>query len=135
MVKRHIMNVAGLTRIALGVMAFTIACASSQGRTSETPPAPTASTATAPGEGGGSTSPLERYVGTYQISPQLTAVIRLQGTTLIREMNGQQTVLTPISATRFRAGAGELEFETDQGGRVMMVLRHGTETMRIPRRR
>jgi hypothetical protein len=126
-------NIAASTPIALGVMVFTIACASGQGRTSETPP-PTASTATAPGEAG-STSALERYVGTYQISPQLTAVIRLQGTTLIREMNGQQTVLTPISATKFRAGAGELEFETDQGGRVMMVLRHGTETMRIPRRR
>jgi hypothetical protein len=50
---------------------------------------------------------------------------------VIPEMNGQQTVLTPISGT----GAGEVEFETDQGGRVMMVLRHGTETMRIPRRR
>ena len=73
-------------------------------------------------------------MGSYQISPQLTAVIRLQGTTLIRVMKGQQTVLTPISETRFKAGGGEVEFETDRAGRVMMVLRHGTETMRIPRR-
>ena len=125
------MNIATSARMSLGAMALTIACAGGQARTSETPPpAPAAASAsTAPEEG------LARYVGTYQISPQLTAVIRLQGTTLIRDMNGQQTVLTPISATRFRAGAGELEFETDQGGRVMMVLRHGTETMRIPRRR
>ena len=68
------MNIAASTRIALGVMALTIACAGAQGRTSETPqPAPAAaSTATAPEEG------LARYVGTYQISPQLTAVIRLR---------------------------------------------------------
>jgi hypothetical protein len=128
------MNIAGSTRIALGIMALTMACAGAQGGTSQTPQAG-ASTTTASEAGGTSTSALERYVGTYQISPQLTAVIRLQGTTLVREMNGQQTVLTPISGTRFKAGAGEVEFETDQGGRVMMVLRHGTETMRIPRRR
>jgi hypothetical protein len=112
-------------------MALTIACAGGQARTTETPQS--APTATAPA-GGSASSTLERYVGTYQINPQLTAVIRLQGNTLIRVMNGQQTVLTPISATRFKAGGGELEFETDQAGRVTMVLRHGTETMRIPRR-
>ena len=128
------MNIAGSTRIALGIMALTMACAGAQSGTSQTPP-PAASTTTASEAGSTSTSALERYVGTYQISPQLTAVIRLQGTTLIRDMNGQQTVLTPISAMKFRAGAGELEFEIDQGGRVLMVLRHGTETMRIPRRR
>jgi hypothetical protein len=65
--RRHIMNIAASAPIALGVMAFAVACASAQGRTSETPPpAPTVSTPTAPGEGGGSTSALERYVGTYQ---------------------------------------------------------------------
>ena len=129
------MNITTSTRIALGVMALTIACAGAQGRTSEAPqPAPTP--ASAPEGGGGPTSSaLERYVGTYQISPQLTAVIRLQGTTLIRDMNGQQTVLTPFSETRFKAGAGEVEFEIDRAGRVIMVLRHGSETMRIPRRR
>ena len=125
------MNITTSYRLALGAMAFTIACASGQASTTETAqPAPAA---TAPA-GGGASSALERYVGTYQINPQLTAVIRLQGNTLIRVMNGQQTVLTPISATRFKAGGGELEFETDQAGRVTMVLRHGTETMRIPRR-
>ncbi len=125
------MNITRASRLALGVMTLTIACAGGQARTAETPqPAPAA---TAPA-GGGASSALERYVGTYQISPQLTAVIRLQGTRLVRVMNGEQIVLTPISATRFKAGAGELEFETDQAGRVMMVLRHGTETMRIPRR-
>ena len=126
------MNIAKSPRTALGVMALTIACACGQARTTETPqPAPTATAPT----GGSTSSALERYVGTYQISPQVTAVIRLQGTRLVRVMNGEQTVLTPISATRFKAGAGELEFETDQAGRVMMVLRHGSETMRIPRRR
>ena len=125
------MNIAASARLALGVMTLTIACAGATARTTETPPSapPAPSTATAPEEG------LARYVGTYQISPQLTARIRLEGTTLIRDMNGQQTVLTPISETRFKAGAGEVEFEIDRGGRVMMVLRHGTETMRIPRRR
>ena len=125
------MTITSSPRIALGVMALTIGCASTQGQTAETPrPAP----AVAAPAGGGASSALERYVGTYQISPQLTAVIRLQGTRLVRIMNGEQTVLTPISANRFKAGAGEVEFETDQAGRVMMVLRHGSETMRIPRR-
>ena len=129
--RRHIVNIAASARIALGVMVLTTACAGAKAPATDTPPPATtaASAATAPEEG------LARYVGSYQIGPQLTAVIRLQGTTLIRDMNGQQTVLAPISATRFKAGAGELEFEVDRAGRVMMVLRHGTETMRIPRRR
>ena len=112
-------------------LALTFACAGGQARTSPPPQQAPASTSTATAAEVG----LARYVGTYQINPQVTAVIRFDGTRLVRVMNGEQQVLTPISDTRFRVGAGELEFETDQAGRVMMVLRHGTETMRIPRRR
>src|SRR5690349_6263221 len=123
------MNLVLSARIALGVLALTIGCKSTQAGPSTTPTqAPTtASAATAPEAGGVPRSVLERYVGEYQLTPQVTAMIRLKGNTLIREMMGQQQVLTPISETRFKLGGGEVEFETDQAGKVTMVIRNGIE--------
>jgi hypothetical protein len=77
---------------------------------------------------------LERYVGSYQLTPQVTAEIRLKGSTLVREMMGQQQVLTPITETRFKLGGGEVEFVTDQAGRVTMVIRNGIDEKRYRKR-
>src|SRR5437868_6811459 len=101
------------------VLSLTIACAGSKAQPETQPQA---STATAPAGGGVTKGVLERYVGEYQMTPQVTAVIRLRGNTLVRAIMGQETVLTPISETRFKLGGGEVEFVTDKAGGVTMVI-------------
>ena len=121
---------------ALGFLGLIMACAGSQARTTTIPPQapPTVSAAVASEGGGVPKSVLEKYVGEYQLTPQVTAEIRLKGNTLVREMMGQQQVLTPITEKRFKLGGGEVEFETDQAGRVTMIIRNGGEEKRIRRR-
>ena len=128
------MRITSSSGIALGVLALTTACASTQARPSATQAPAAASTATATEAGGVPRSVLERYVGEYQLNPQVTAVVRLRGNTLIREIMGQQQVFTPISETRFKLGGGEVEFVTDQAGKVTMVVRTGVEEKRYPRK-
>jgi hypothetical protein len=80
-------------------------------------------------------SVLERYVGVYEYLPgqmgrtDLTIVVRLKGDTLTRWM-GQETVLTPLSETRFRVGSTSLvvEFVVDEAG-VTQVLGSGGQQM------
>jgi hypothetical protein len=77
-------------------------------------------------------SVLERYVGIYEYIPgqmnrtDLRVVIRLKGDTLTRWMGREETVLTPISETRFRVGSTSLvtEFVIDEAG-VTQVLGSG----------
>ena len=80
-------------------------------------------------------SVLERYVGTYEYIPgqmqrtDLRIRVRLEGDTLVREM-GPESVLTPISETRFRVGDTSLmvEFVVDDAG-VTQVLGTGFQQM------
>lgn len=80
-------------------------------------------------------SVLERYVGTYEYIPgqmqrtDLRIRVRLKGDTLVREM-GQESVLTPLSETRFRVGDTSLmvEFVVDEAG-VTQVLGTGFQQM------
>jgi hypothetical protein len=80
-------------------------------------------------------SVLERYVGTYEYIPgqmqrtDLRIRVRLKGDTLVREM-GPDSVLTPISETRFRVGDTSLtvEFVVDEAG-VTQVLGSGFQQM------
>jgi len=80
-------------------------------------------------------SVLERYVGTYEYIPgqmqrtDLRIRVRLEGDTLVREM-GKESVLTPISETRFRVGDTSLmvEFVVDEAG-VTQVLGTGFQQM------
>ena len=80
-------------------------------------------------------SVLERYVGTYEyIAGQMQRTdlrirVRLEGDILVREM-GPESVLTPISETRFRVGDTSLmvEFVVDEAG-VTQVLGTGFQQM------
>ena len=80
-------------------------------------------------------SVLERYVGTYEYIPgqmqrtDLRIRVRLDGDTLVREM-GPESVLTPVSATRFRVGDTSLmvEFVVDEAG-VTQILGSGFQQM------
>ena len=80
-------------------------------------------------------SVLERYVGTYEyIAGQMQRTdlrirVRLEGDILVREM-GPESVLTPISETRFRVGDTSLmvEFVVDDAG-VTQVLGSGFQQM------
>lgn len=82
-------------------------------------------------------SVLERYVGVYEYIPgqmsrtDLIVVVRLKGDTLIRAMGGQrESVLTPISETRFKVGDTSLitEFVIDDAG-VTQVMGTGFQQM------
>jgi hypothetical protein len=81
-------------------------------------------------------SVLERYVGTYEFIPgqmkrtDLRVVVRLRGDTLIRQMGPEETVLTPISETRFRVGNTRLmvEFVEDEAG-VTQVMGSGFQQL------
>lgn len=78
---------------------------------------------------------LERYVGTYEYIPgqmqrtDLRIRVRLKGDTLVREM-GPESVLTPISETKFRVGDTSLmvEFVVDDAG-VTQILGSGFQQM------
>jgi hypothetical protein len=81
-------------------------------------------------------SVLERYVGTYEyIAGQMSRtdlriVIRLKGDTLIRMMGAQETVLIPVSETRFQVDGTSLvtEFVVDEAG-VTQVLGSGFQQL------
>jgi hypothetical protein len=77
---------------------------------------------------------LEKYAGEYQLNPQVTAVVRVKGDQLIREIMGQQQVFIPISETRFKLGGGEVEFVIDEAGGVTMVVGKGPDEKRYPRK-
>jgi hypothetical protein len=80
-------------------------------------------------------SVLQRYVGTYEFLPgqlgrtDLRVVVRLEGGTLIRSMQGEYA-LTPISETRFRVGDTSLitEFVVDEAG-VTQVMGSGFQQL------
>jgi len=82
-------------------------------------------------------SVLERYVGVYEYIPgqmkrtDLRVVVRLKGDTLTRWM-GKESVLTPISETRFRVGSTSLvtEFVVDEAG-VTQVMGSGFQQMLV----
>lgn len=121
------------SRTVAAILSLTIACAGAQAGSSEARPQGSPAPATAASSETVPKSVLERYVGQYQLTPQVIATVRLSGNTLVREIMGQQTVFTPISETRFRLGGGEAEFVTDQAGRVTMVVRNGADEKRYPR--
>lgn len=119
------MSIATSARIAIRVLALTVAI---HPVAAQQPPPPQAISV--------SRSVLERYVGEYVYPTGGLALIRLRGDTLIREMNGQQDVFTPISETRFRAGNSPwiADFVIDQAGSVTQTLRAGNgPEIRIPR--
>lgn len=78
---------------------------------------------------------LERYVGIYEYIPgqmsrtDLSIAIRLRGDTLTRWM-GKESVLIPLSETRFKVGDTSLtvEFVVDEAG-VTQVLGTGGQQM------
>jgi hypothetical protein len=81
---------------------------------------------------------LERYVGEYEYLPgqmsrtDLSVTIRLKGDTLLGLGSGmRETVLTPLSETRFQLGSTSLvwEFESDQANGVTLVMGSGFQQM------
>jgi hypothetical protein len=117
------MSISRSTGIAAGVLALTIGCAGAKAAPIEPQQQSSAASSTpAAGPLRVSKSVLERYVGEYPLNPQVTAVIRVQGENLVREIMGQQQILTPISETRFKLGAGEAQFEVDKSGAVTMIV-------------
>ena len=109
------MSIATSARIAIGVLGLIIAVRPIDAQQ------PAAAAVSVP------RSVLERYVGEYVYPTGTLALMRLRGDTLIREMNGQQDIYTPLSETRFRAGNTPFvaEFVTDQAGAVTQLLRAG----------
>jgi hypothetical protein len=81
-------------------------------------------------------SVLERYVGEYVYPSGATAMVRLRGDTLYREIPGQQVPFVPLSATRFKLGpVFTAEFVIDAAGGVTKILSDGLGTeFRLPRR-
>jgi hypothetical protein len=81
-------------------------------------------------------SVLERYVGEYSIPNGRTVLIRLQGDTLIQQVERRSIILVPISETRFLLSAVfTVEFVIDQAGDVTMITGNGIEQeLRIPRK-
>jgi hypothetical protein len=83
-----------------------------------------------------STSVLGKYVGTYEYIPgqmsrtDLRILIRLRGDTLIRVIGAEETVLTPLSETRFRVAGTSLvtEFVVDEAG-VTQVMGRGFQQL------
>jgi hypothetical protein len=81
-------------------------------------------------------SVLERYVGVYEFIPgqmkrtDLRIVIGLKGDTLFRKMGAQETVLTPVSNTRFKVGTTLLmvDFVIDDAG-VTQVMGSGFQQL------
>ena len=88
-------------------------------------------------------SVLERYVGTYEFVPgqmkrtDLLMIVRLKGDRLTRQMTGgPQTVLTPISETRFKVGdtSLETEFTVDAAGGVTQDMGWGFQRLTVYRK-
>ena len=81
-------------------------------------------------------SVLERYVGEYVYPSGNTAVVRLEGDALIREVGQQHDVFRPISETRFKLGpVFTAEFIVDSAGGVTKVLSDGVGTeIRVARK-
>jgi len=113
-------NIPTFVRIAVGVLTLAIAVQPMQAQKQAAVSVPK--------------SVLEKYVGEYQLTPQVTAVVRIKGDKLIREIMGQEQVFTPISETRFKLGSGEVEFVIDQAGGVTMVVGTGKDEKRYPRK-
>ena len=83
---------------------------------------------------------LERYIGTYTISSDLSMAITFEGDRLIAQITGQSKV--PVfaeSATKFfvqdfsSGDVAELEFGTEQGGPVYVVLRQNGYEQKVTR--
>ena len=76
---------------------------------------------------------LGRYVGTYEVSPQVSFAITLEGDQLMAQvMNQPKIPIFPESNTKFflKIGNAEIEFFADDKGQVtyMMVRQNGHET-------
>jgi len=80
---------------------------------------------------------LERYVGTYALSPQVNVMVRLDGDHLSTQLSGQPRVPTfAESETRFfvKVVDAQWEFLTDPGGKVThAVLYQNGREMKAPR--
>ena len=81
-------------------------------------------------------SVLERYVGVYEFIPgqmsrtDLRVIVSLKGDTLFRRMGPTQTMLIPVSQTRFKVGNTRLmtEFVVDDAG-VTQVMGSGFQQL------
>ncbi|KPJ82046.1 MAG: hypothetical protein AMS19_07485 [Gemmatimonas sp. SG8_23] len=77
---------------------------------------------------------LERYVGAYELAPQMIATFEIADGRLRTRLTNQPSVYAyAASETVFflRAVAAEIEFEIDEAGEVQaMILRQGGQTLR-----
>lgn len=129
------MSIATSARIAVSVLALTIAVQHMEAQQqAAVPPAKAAPAVRVP------KSVLERYVGEYQFLPKVTIVVRIKGDTILtgQAAGGPEMNLLPISETRFKPGSPniplDVEFVIDQTGKVTQVLRQGTHEMRAVRK-
>lgn len=80
---------------------------------------------------------LDRYVGTYQATPELRMVVRREGSRLVAEPSGQPPrALRAHSATEFVPEGldARVVFEVDATGRATaLVIHQGGQTVRAPR--
>jgi hypothetical protein len=70
---------------------------------------------------------LERYAGTYQLSPSINIVITLEGNQLSERLGNQPTLpIFPESETQFflKAVDAQIEFVRDNGGAVTHMILH-----------
>jgi hypothetical protein len=80
---------------------------------------------------------LQRYVGVYQLTPQITNAIRLTSGQLTTQLSGQPALpLFPESDRKFflKVVDAQVEFVTDDQGRVTgLIQRQGGRTLQAPR--
>ncbi|MEO7797587.1 MAG: serine hydrolase [Opitutaceae bacterium] len=80
---------------------------------------------------------LRRYVGVYQLTPQITNTVRLAAGQLTTQLSGQPALpLFPESDRKFFLNVvdAQVEFVTDDQGRVnSLIQRQGGRTLQAPR--
>jgi len=80
---------------------------------------------------------LDRYVGAYQLNPQLDLIVERDGDHLTARPGGQNPiVLQPMSETAFfnDGMSVEVEFIVEDGEVVAAVVRQGLRKMRAERK-
>ena len=110
----YVVSIPASARIALCVLALTLAVRPLEAQQPQTVRVPV--------------PVLERYVGEYEFDYGGTVEISLRGDTLIRRAGTQQLILTPLSETRFMMGPFfTAEFVIDDAGRVTQVVSDGVD--------
>lgn len=105
------MNRAASAVIALGILAFTITVPSAEAQQQAAVRVPSAV--------------LQRYVGDYLYPDGATFKVRLDGDTLLQEVQGRRVAYTPLSETLFMLGPVFTAEFVMEGGALTQILSDG----------